>query len=226
MLLGIYGAGGLGREVLDLARAINAVFEQWDKIVFINDFKKDTYINDAEVFTFEEFKNVFTNNNAKISIALGEPLVRHSLRKKLSENNYELQTLVHPTAFIGAGTQIKSGTIIQYGSFISCNVSVGINVLIQPNTSVGHDSVIGDDVVISPLVVISGTCIIGDRTYVAVSVPVKEKMSIGSDTIVGMGSVVLRDIPSSVVALGSPARVMRENTSGYVFKMKENDIKD
>ena len=33
MILGIYGSGGLGREVLELARIINT----WEKIIFIDD---------------------------------------------------------------------------------------------------------------------------------------------------------------------------------------------
>ena len=35
-------------------------------------------------------------------------------------------------------------------------------------------------------------------------------VSIGDDTVVGAGSVVTRDLPPGVVAMGSPARVTRE----------------
>jgi maltose O-acetyltransferase len=34
-------------------------------------------------------------------------------------------------------------------------------------------------------------------------------VSIGADTVVGAGSVVTRDLPAGVVAVGSPARVVR-----------------
>ena len=35
-------------------------------------------------------------------------------------------------------------------------------------------------------------------------------VTIGADTVVGAGSVVTRDLPSGVLAVGSPARVVRE----------------
>jgi galactoside O-acetyltransferase len=36
------------------------------------------------------------------------------------------------------------------------------------------------------------------------------KVSIGENSVVGAGSVVLKDIPANVVAFGSPAKVVRE----------------
>jgi len=220
MILGIYGSGGLGREILDLAKVINAVAGQWERVVFINDFKDEEFVNDTEVLPFVEFKTVFSPDNTRISIAIGEPKIRKNLREKVEENGYQLQTLVHPTAFIGTNTLIGDGAIIQFGSFVSCNVILGTNALVQSYATIGHDSVIGNDVVISTFVAVSGACMIGDRTYIGINVPVREKAQIGDDTIVGMGSAVLRDIPSNVVALGNPARVVRENISGYVFKQE------
>ena len=35
-------------------------------------------------------------------------------------------------------------------------------------------------------------------------------VSIGDNTVIGAGSVVTKDIPSNVVAVGNPCRVMRE----------------
>jgi sugar O-acyltransferase (sialic acid O-acetyltransferase NeuD family) len=218
MFLGIYGSGGLGREVLDTAQEINNVASMWEKIVFINDFKKEVIINGTEVLTFDEFKNEFPPDNAKILIAVGEPKVRRILREKITAGGYKLQTIIHPSVFIGAETELGAGVIIQYGSFISCNVKICDNVLIQPNANVGHDSTIGSDAVISSFVAISGTCKIGERAYIGVSVPIKENISIGANSIVGMGSVVLRDIPDHVVALGNPARAMKNNESERVFK--------
>jgi acyl-[acyl carrier protein]--UDP-N-acetylglucosamine O-acyltransferase len=107
---------------------------------------------------------------------------------------------------------------VQYNCFVSCNSKIGDNALLLFASCIGHDSIIGNDSVISTLVSISGSCTVGDRTYISVSVPVKEKISIGSDTIIGMGSVVLRDIPDNVIALGNPARPMKNNESGRVFK--------
>ena len=59
---------------------------------------------------------------------------------------------------------------------------------------------------------------IGANSYVGMGVSIKEGTKIGKDVIVGMGSVVYNDIPDGVIALGNPARPMRENVEKRVFK--------
>ena len=46
---------------------------------------------------------------------------------------------------------------------------------------------------------------------------IKQGVKIGSNTIIGMGSVVYNDIPNNVIALGNPARVSRKNINNKVF---------
>ena len=218
MVLGIYGSGGLGREVLDLAQGINDFAGAWDKIVFIDDFKKQSVISGSDVFTFDDFQAAFPTDAAKIVIAVGEPKVRQILREKTVQNGYELQTIIHPTAFVGSKTQIGNGVIVQFGCFVSCNVKIDDNVLLQANSNIGHDCVIGNDTVISSFVTLAGNCKIEERVYIGMSVPVREGISIGADSIVGMGSVILRNIPANVIAMGNPARPMKNNEDGRVFK--------
>jgi len=218
MILGIYGSGGLGCEIFDLAKQINADKKTWEKTVFINDFDRHSSIEGSEILTFEEFQVAYPQNRAEIVIGVGEPKVREVLRQKVIAKGYSLGLLIHPSAFIGTQTHVAAGCIVQYGSFISCNVSVGENVLLQPHASIGHDSNIGNDSVISSFVSISGNCAIGARAYLAPGIPVKEKISVGSDSIIGMGAVVVRDIPGNCIALGNPARPMKNNNENQVFK--------
>lgn len=52
--------------------------------------------------------------------------------------------------------------------------------------------------------------VIGDNVWLGGGVIVCPGVTIGADTVVGAGSVVTRDLPSGVLAVGSPARVVRE----------------
>jgi maltose O-acetyltransferase len=52
--------------------------------------------------------------------------------------------------------------------------------------------------------------VIGDNVWLGGGVIVCPGVTIGADTVVGAGSVVTRDLPPGVVAVGSPARVIRE----------------
>ena len=50
---------------------------------------------------------------------------------------------------------------------------------------------------------------IGDNVWLGGGVIVCPGVTIGADTVVGAGAVVVRDLPAGVVAVGSPARVLR-----------------
>lgn len=52
--------------------------------------------------------------------------------------------------------------------------------------------------------------VIGDNVWLGGGVIVCPGVTIGTDTVVGAGSVVTRDLPAGVMAVGSPARVIRE----------------
>ncbi len=51
---------------------------------------------------------------------------------------------------------------------------------------------------------------IGDNVWLGGGVIVCPGVTIGADTVVGAGSVVTRDLPARVVAVGNPARVIRK----------------
>ena len=48
-----------------------------------------------------------------------------------------------------------------------------------------------------------------------------KSLNIGDDAIIGMGSVVFRDVPSGVIVLGNPARETRGNAEHKIFVAKE-----
>ena len=51
--------------------------------------------------------------------------------------------------------------------------------------------------------------VVGDNVWLGGGVVVLPGVTIGTDTVVGAGSVVTRDLPAGVVAVGNPARVIR-----------------
>ena len=220
MVLGIYGAGGLGRELLILAQQINVIENRWDGFVFIDDADGLSVVKGKQIITFDEAKSKYNKKNLELVIAVGEPHTRRFLRERIHSAGFSLAVLVHPSVSITDGTKLGAGTTICSNCFVSCDITIGENVLIQPCASIGHDNKIGNDTVISTYVCIAAGCIIGNETYIGIQVPIRENIRIGSQTIVGMGSVVSRDVPGKVIAMGNPARAMKENIDHKVFRIK------
>lgn len=114
----------------------------------------------------------------------------------------------------------------------------GFNIEVGENFYTNHNCVIldgakvtfGDNVFIAPNCVFSTAghpldtqqrnqgleyaypITVGDNVWFGASVTVLPGVTIGSDTVIGAGSVVNKDIPSGVVAVGNPCRVLRKIT--------------
>jgi maltose O-acetyltransferase len=55
---------------------------------------------------------------------------------------------------------------------------------------------------------------IGDKVWIGGGAIMLPGVAIGANTVVGAGAVVTRDLPANVVAVGNPARVVRELDAG------------
>ena len=219
VILVIYGAGGLGREVYDTA--IAQLKPEWSRIVFVDDFNFDRQLNGVDVVNFSKLVTNVGLDNLKVILGIGEPSVRAEIWERIislhGAGSDVFTSVVHPTAIISTKCQIGNGVYIGPFSFVSSNVVLEDNVLLQPHTIVGHDSRIGSSSVISPNCTVAGSCQIGQRTYIGMNACVEQGRIIGDDVMIGMTSCVNRDIPSGVIALGIPARVVKNNETKRIF---------
>jgi galactoside O-acetyltransferase len=130
-------------------------------------------------------------------------------------------------ASVGEGCYIEPPLHANWGG---ANVTLGDRVYANFNLTLVDDTsiTIGSDVMFGPNVVISAAghpvlpelrlraaqynlpVTIGNNVWLGSGVQVVPGVTIGDNTVVGAGSVVTRDLPANVVALGVPCRVVRE----------------
>ncbi len=111
-----------------------------------------------------------------------------------------------------------------------CNTHLGNNVYANFNLTLVDDTdiFIGDNVMIGPNVVLATAghpvspelrlqvaqfnkpIYIGKNVWLGAGVIVLPGVTIGENSVIGAGSVVTKDIPANVVAVGNPCRVMRK----------------
>ncbi|WP_067700926.1 NeuD/PglB/VioB family sugar acetyltransferase [Erwinia sp. ErVv1] len=214
MKLAIYGAGGLGREVLVLAQRIQHAAPRWDEMLFIDDIAPNREVKGTAVITFEQA----LSQDIAVVIAVGEPEARARLAEKVLRQGIPLATLIHPDVVLTDCSRIGAGCVLSAGVFISCDVVLGQNVYLQPYSSVGHDCQVGNHSVLSTYVTMGGNCLIGERVFIGMSAVIQQRVTVGKDVIIGMGAAVFNSVQEGVIALGNPARVMRKNDEKRVFK--------
>jgi sugar O-acyltransferase (sialic acid O-acetyltransferase NeuD family) len=214
----IYCAGGFGKEVMDVARRLNVLKPQWSNIHFLDDISFDSSKYGAKVYKLDDLLPSGAVTRGEVVIANGEPVVREKLFDRLAANGVSMGVVVDVSTLVADTAILEPGVVITPLCSISSDARLNRNASVNTMSIVGHDVEIGENSVISSMVNIGGACKIGKNCYIGMGALIKESIVIGDNVIIGMGSVVYNDIPSDVIALGNPARPMRQNTDKKVFK--------
>lgn len=111
---------------------------------------------------------------------------------------------------IGNDTRIGSCVCIDRATLQGRYTIVGDNVMIDNLVHVGHNAEIGDGTIIVAHVVVGGSARIGKNCFIGEGALIKQHITIGDQVIVGMGSVVLNDIPDRDIVVGAPARSIKD----------------
>jgi UDP-N-acetylglucosamine acyltransferase len=115
---------------------------------------------------------------------------------------------------IGAGATIRELTVIQRGTG-DRDTEIGDGCFLMDHVHIGHDSVLGPEVTIAPNVVLAGHTRIHRGATIGMSVTFHQFSTIGAYAMVGMGSIVTRDVPPFALVSGNPARFRRFNTHAF-----------
>lgn len=103
---------------------------------------------------------------------------------------------------IGANACIDRGTID--------NTIIGHNSKIDNLVHIAHNVQIGKNVCVVAGAVICGSARLMDCSYIAPGGIVKNQITVGENALVGLGAVVTKDVESSIVAAGIPAKPIRQ----------------
>ena len=207
----IVGAGGFGREVAWLVERVNDVNKEWNLKGFIDD-------NEAVHNTIEGGYQVIGGCDYLMNLqeevwaycAVGNAAVREKIINKFANcQHIKWATLVDPSVISSNRVAIGEGTIICAGTIITVDIEIGKHVIINLDCTIGHDDIIEDFVTIYPSVNVSGNVHVERNVELGTGAQIIQGKKIGRNTIVGAGSVVVKDLPEKCTAVGSPAKPIK-----------------
>ena len=114
------------------------------------------------------------------------------------------------TVEIGDDNVISEHVTIQRPFDADCKTIVGSNNIIMAHTHIGHDAVVGDNTEICTSSVLGGYCIVENGVKLKLKCVVRNRITIGENSIIGMGSAVISNIEPNSIAYGSPAKVVKK----------------
>lgn len=206
----IYGASGLGREILDMLNDINRNNDKYEICGFLDDgMKPGTIIDDLPVFGGLSYLENATVSYS-IVFAVADTKIKEHLYNKIKKmgDRFSLPVIIHPSSSVSQRTQLGEGTVISRYCWVTADTRMGKAVFLNTKCDVGHDSVIGDFCSLMPSVNLSGNVTVGQRTLIGVQSAILQGIKIGSDVTVGMGSKVMTDVPDNCTVMGYPAKII------------------
>ena len=202
----IVGARGWGREVSWLATGCTGYGTDFDIKGFLDD-KADALdglgnyppiLSSVEEYTPKE-DDVFI-------IALGYPKPKMEYARKIQDKGGKFINLIHKEAVIHPTAELGVGLIVDARASISANVKVGNFVTFQRDSTIGHDAIIGDYCMLNSFSFMGGYASIGNGSELATMAQIIPHVHVGSNCMVGAGSVVIRKVKDGTTVFGVPAK--------------------
>jgi UDP-3-O-[3-hydroxymyristoyl] glucosamine N-acyltransferase len=103
---------------------------------------------------------------------------------------------------IGANTCIDRGTL--------ADTIIERGVKIDNSVHIAHNVVVGEHSVVIAKAQIAGSVVIGDHAWISPSVTIINGVKIGRETTLGLGSVIVKDVPDYAKTMAQPSAILPE----------------
>jgi sugar O-acyltransferase (sialic acid O-acetyltransferase NeuD family) len=214
----IFGAGGLGREVLNVFRASSAIGQNVTCQGFIvePEFATEPVLHGLPVH--RDLSVLRHDPDVRVVVAIGNPASRRAAVQKVERiAGPRFISAIHPAAAIGAEVNIDTGVMVLGPASITTSVTIGRHVLINPLVNISHDCRLGDYATLGPAVALAGGVEVGEGAELGIGANVIPRMTVGAWSVVGAGAAVIRAVAANTTVVGVPARQIGIRSAGWHY---------
>ena len=201
----IVGASGFAKEIEWLIKRINSVTPCWNFLGYINNGA-----GDSNIIGDDEYLCNYSNE-LYVVVAIADTALRHRLAGLFSGNErLKFPNLIDPSVIMSESVLTGRGNIICAGSVLTVGIEIGDFCIINLDCTIGHGVVMEDFVTVNPSVNISGNVQLAQGVSVGTGSQILPGRFVGMNTVIGAGSVVIKDIPNDCTAVGVPAKIIKD----------------
>ena len=204
----VIGGGGHAKVCIELLRAMN------ESVAFCvgTDLDPDACLDVPILKGDENVTDLYRRGFRRAFVALGPNALRERLGLHVMEVGYELVNAVSPNAVISPTAKLGLGVAVMAGAIINADAAIDDLVIINTGTTIDHGCSIGRAVHVAPQGAIAGNVTIRAGAFLGIGCTVIPWMTIGRNSTVGAGGVVINDIADDATAVGVPAAPLRTTT--------------
>ena len=203
----VYGASGHGKVVADILQA---------RGIQVEGFVDDDILKAGEVLGLKILGDgkwlveQAASRPVAVALGIGDNFARRVVLERCIAAGARLLTPVHPSATIARSAILSPGAVVMAQAVINADAVIGRGAIINTGAIVEHDCRVGDFAHLSPKTAIGGQAQVGDFSWLGIGSVVIHGVNVGAGSIVGAGATVVRDIGNWVVAIGTPAHILRD----------------
>lgn len=202
----VVGAGGHAKVCIELLRAMG------EKVAYcIGDEDAVEYCMQIPVLRGDEhIARLYKQGFSRAFIAIGSNSLRGKLSQIASAQGYDLVNAISPYAMISPSAKLGRGVAVMAGAIINAETVIEDLAIINTGATIDHDCWIGRGSHIAPQCALAGNVRVGAYSFLGVGTKVMPNVQIGEEVVVGAGGVIISNLPSSIKAVGIPAKIISQ----------------
>jgi sugar O-acyltransferase (sialic acid O-acetyltransferase NeuD family) len=210
--LAVYGAGGMGQEIVDLALSLGG---DWRVVGIVDD---SPGLSGATVLGVPVVggRDWLGGRSVSLALGVGSPAARRRLWSELSGvGGLDTPALIHPAAHVGLGCSVGPGCVVAAGAVLTADVRLGRCVIVNAGATVSHNSRLADFATVAPGAHLAGNTTVGEGADIGIGASFVQGLTVGAWSVVGAGAVVIDDVADNTTVVGCPARAINTREAGW-----------
>lgn len=143
-------------------------------------------------------------------VPIGNNPIRMKILKSFEDKGFNIPSFIHPQAIIHPSVKLGKAVYVLPGTNIMPLSEVGDFTMISMGVNIAHHTSVSEACFFSQGTNVGASIDIEELAYVGIGATIMTGVkTVGANSLIGAGAVVIRNVPANSVMAGVPAKVIK-----------------